>query len=1118
MRYRNRVVHVLVLLVSMLWITGQTLAENQTIRHVQRPFILWNRHDVASIRQKIKHQDWAKAELEQLKQWRGPGEVFRNLFLYQVMGDQKAGDTERQYLLSFIGAEVDSRPWSDQYLSALRYDVFYDVLNAEERKRIEETFRVHIRHELENDKKNYTRTSWLPNMQWPRKNGTMLMAVAMQDEALIRALFHGNGGWKWYFDEYIADAHFYNEEFGKHYSNIGEMLLWCRGLERLGLNELGYAYIGQGASGGATMRKYLESIYLVGYPRVDLGTERHHYPKLTMGDAKGKGFPGYCFQHYITRGYLTDGIGGNRVFMAANMNGRDHKNRKVEKMDTPMWFEMAHVKWPDAGFDYFLAQMRKPEHDRYVPSLFWGLDPINPDRTTAPVVRSAVYPQRGIVVLRANESEGYWESPDPTVTLRLATLYVHSVPDVFAITGFYAFNRPIYVNRQVSAGYAGTDPGWSNSIRSHASVQVDATEPRCIGELPTRSDFDDLVKFTAVRGRDIYEGVDQTRALFLTKDYLLDIFALSSDRPRCYQWMVHTLGFACPDNAHQWTASRHLVGTLFDIYKERSCVTDRTWSLTATQYTAGAHPELSGLGPRWFDPDRRTGVRVTMLGESGTIAYHGLGPVSGGARERIFHGAVEPGGVTIAAARNKTATAFVVLHEPFQKQATIGRFREIARSEDAVAVEIGGPDQSIHDIVMFRWGDRAHEEITLTGQGKSFTFKDYAFVRLRDTGVDSQGKLIGMKYPKAEVKAGSPKPKPKPISIHWSTDVARLGMGGRVTVDLHLRQGATLDDGAIVNTKLQIEAPPGIKATPSSVELKRFAPGDERDVPIVLKAVPGSSALLSDVFAVAEDASHTAVQATPLRLAHGVMSERTQFWPRDFARTIYAPRYILKFHYLDKVTAALVRDPMGLRRSAGGTFRPNVLSKQQDSKGRTRWLPMAFQGFQAFKPVARTEENGGRFLADMGVHPHGYSSPFEWRFYEDWALVKLKKPKPERVVYDWAPDRKFRHPGMMSDIAEDKMPGITLFFIDEKIISKKPNDGTEVIAMFNRPAGFEYGQATFYPPDSVLEDKDRVAQPADQPMAFTFCMEGEFAAFVEKWKQLKDLAYVKPWGQGDMGH
>ena len=58
------------------------------------------------------------------------------------------------------------------------------------------------------------------------------------------------------------------------------------------------------------------------------------------------------------------------------------------------------------------------------------------------------------------------------------------MPDCFAITGYYAFNRPIHLNRQVSAGYAGTDPGWSNSIRSHASVLVDGLEPARVGELP----------------------------------------------------------------------------------------------------------------------------------------------------------------------------------------------------------------------------------------------------------------------------------------------------------------------------------------------------------------------------------------------------------------------------------------------------------------------------------------------------------------------------------------------------------------------------------------------------------------------------------------------------------
>ena len=50
-----------------------------------------------------------------------------------------------------------------------------------------------------------------------------------RDEKLIRECFHSAGGWKYYFDDYLADGQFYGEEFGKQYSMIGEMFLWCRG-------------------------------------------------------------------------------------------------------------------------------------------------------------------------------------------------------------------------------------------------------------------------------------------------------------------------------------------------------------------------------------------------------------------------------------------------------------------------------------------------------------------------------------------------------------------------------------------------------------------------------------------------------------------------------------------------------------------------------------------------------------------------------------------------------------------------------------------------------------------------------------------------------------------------
>ena len=270
--------------------------------------------------------------------------------------------------------------------------------------------------------------------------------------------------------------------------------------------------------------------------------------------------------------------------------------------------------------------MREPGQDRYIPTLYFGLDPIDAGKVSPPSAPSGVYNGRGLVMLRAEQGPSYWEGPWPAVGMRLATPYAHHIQDCFALTGFYAFNRPIFVNRQMSTNYSGVDPGYSNSPRSHSTAIVDFAPPRTIGEVPTRQHFGRFAQFAAARGKGIYRGVDQTRALVLTREYLLDAFRLASDRPRHYQWIIQTLGHPTPDEAGSFTPSRSLVGSLFDVGRERSRITDDTWAVTSVQTSGGAHPQFSGLGERWFQ--QRIGVRTTVLGEKGTNAFVARAPVS----------------------------------------------------------------------------------------------------------------------------------------------------------------------------------------------------------------------------------------------------------------------------------------------------------------------------------------------------------------------------------------------------------------------------------------------------------------------------------------------------------
>jgi len=736
----------------------------------EHPFILWTRKDAAALRRKVETEAWAKAAYERMVKNPDPDERnLANLFRYVVMGDKEAGEQEKKELMRMVRSPIPRG--AAQYINVVRYDQLYDLLTPDERREVERCFRVYIENHVfkravldpsifndsrrysRYDARKYTRSNWLPNIIWPGKVSANLMAMALRDEALIRRVWAAYGSWQWWFDEYLCDIGFYSEEFSKMGSTPGAMFLYCRGLERLGLNELGYGYRGKG---GATMRGHIESIIHLGYPRVELGTDRPHYPMLTIGDLRQSGssqshnLPGYAFQHSIVMGYLADGRGGNDRWIRHGAWGGTRRGNspqwdrdKTPKAQILIWFEIAHQRWPDAGFDYFLAQMRARGEDRYCPSLFFGLDPIDPARVKAPPAPSAVWPERGLVMLRADESPAYWESAAPAVGMRLATNYAHRVNDCFALTGLYAFNRPIYLNRQSARGYA---HGWSRSIQSHCGVTVDGREPSFSSETTTRHAFDGNVKFVAARSKKVYPDVDLTRALLLTREYLLDVFALASPRPRSYHWLVHALGVANPRASGDWKHVERIDNLSRDFKRvQKLAVGDKPWAVSVTQDCPVENPRATALGSAWYE--RRIGVRMRMLGAPGTTAYMANTPLTQPEPRRPPPGPDEIGGVSIVAARKCPRTAFVALHEPFKATSPrIAQFRRIGQNEQGLGVTVvGKPASGVNDRAMLRLGEGHDRPLTLAGAGESFTFADFAYVRIGPDRVDVSGGLRAMK-------------------------------------------------------------------------------------------------------------------------------------------------------------------------------------------------------------------------------------------------------------------------------------------------------------------------------------------------------------------------------------
>ncbi len=747
---------------------------------------------------KIETEPWAgQAYQEMVASTERDGEDLRLLFRYAVMGDRQAGEIQKKRLLSLIKAP-DPLGAALQW-RILAYDLLYDELSSDERTNLEQRLRRYIQYAIKpggtydttvyNNEKDYarydgedgryTRTNWLPNIIFPWKLSANLAAAVLADERLIRETWAVPGSIQPYFDEYLGDLGFYEEEFSKMGSTPGATLLYGAAVRNLGLDELGFGYRGKG---GASMRGHIESVLHFTFPAIDTGTDRWRFERMSAGDVRSW----LPLAHATVDGYFPNGMGGNKLWQTHGAWGGTQRGKHPQwdgysnftpKMQTRMWFEWGHKLWPDAGFDWFLARMRAPEQMVYTPTLYFGLDPIDPKKVRPPPIQSRVYPDRGFVMLRAEEGPAHWMSPAPAVCLRLTAPYAHSVNDPLVLAGFYAFNRPIYQNPKSDPGYAFK---FSRSIRSHCGVMVDghvklddwgqtgSLEPQFTDDCTTRQDFSNEVKFVAARTQNRYPGVDETRALMLTREYLFDVHTARDDEEHSYVWMVHTFGNATPDRANQWHKSDELAELVGELSDVRTLTTDgRDWGVTVRQTPPAKPPEDTPLGPQWWSRD--IGVRVWMLGQEDAKAHVGATPKPPGDSGRMGEMAMVDG-VTVAASVVAPSATFAALHEPFEGRPQIEAFERIAQTGDALAVRvIGRAGSPIDDRLMVRVGEQAGQGETLSADGESFTFVGHAFVRLGRQGVIARGNLRAL-----TLRVGDARPK---LTVNGATVEARIADG-----------------------------------------------------------------------------------------------------------------------------------------------------------------------------------------------------------------------------------------------------------------------------------------------------------------------------------------------------
>lgn len=756
-----------------------------------RPFMLWTPEEAAAIRERIANEPDAKFQLERTLAYSGAVRrsrmILADLFRVQVLQEEEAIERETRALLSSIGRKPEPLTWDrdpatlkwnegmpsagDRHMrderteDALRYDALYERLTPEQREGIQAYFKSYIQFHLDghpprHPQFDYDRMSWLPNMHWPRPIGTHLQAVALGDEENIRKMFNAEGGWKWYFDSYLGDQGFYMEEFGKFYSNTGSMILWCEALEKLGLGEMGYGYVGKT---GITMRSHLRANTLdLAYPAIHWGGGMPSFPKITMGDAKGGSFgPHSPFHHAVVAGYLPDGRGGNRIASDSHMNG------PMAKTQEPFWFEAGHHRWPEEGYDFFLAALREPGEEKYYPTLFFNLPPIDPAEVTPPKpTPSYVARERGFAFLRQDHSESYWMGSRPAAALQFSRYYVHYVHDPMTLIGYHAFNAPMILNGWgTGRGYAGGD-AWRDSVRGHSGVVVDNLQAKpvargdegTVGHRYRHNLENDLeIRFVSVRADGTYPGVAQERALILAEHYMLDVTWLrngDANTSRRFEWQaLSPLTLASTENWKPTEEIEDLALYKGSSFENRVRETppfptggrvleagDADWSVRLTYALQAATPEEDPV--RGHLVRRGVGIDVHMLGGQPT---------------RVF-GAIPPGAPQTAppsllmARRDAPATLFTAVYAPFENNQPVARGVErLAETPDAVALRVHGVlpgGEPFADLLLLRMGDDPAEALTLkNNKGFSARFTDHAVVRLSAPGRPSTGTLHELTLP-----------------------------------------------------------------------------------------------------------------------------------------------------------------------------------------------------------------------------------------------------------------------------------------------------------------------------------------------------------------------------------
>ncbi len=575
--------------------------------------------------------------------------------------------------------------------------------------------------------------------------------------------------------------------------------------------------------------------------------------------------------------------------------------------------------------DELAAAYANTRHARYaaflsmVPDYRANLTDRAPLPATAPLpsAPSKVWPSYGLAMLRSDESAGYWHNPDAIAVLQIMSQgYGHDHRDKFAIT-LHGAGQLLYPDYN-AVQYENPAIGWTRHTIAHNTLTVDGRDARNAPVTASDHDFSAEVKFLTTSSHGVFRGVDQTRILMLTKQYLLDVFHAKSLLPHRFEYLLHSFGRPEPVTGQRFTPTDEFQARYWGMIAPQASRTGESWSLDFVLDAAAWDTYFKYVGEQLHNqvaqsyvqdrPLHKASVRVTAAAAKDTTLGYGRGR----------HGL----GMLIARRDAVHEAQFTLVHEPYRDRPAVTRVEVVAGDDRALVVRIVADDYTDYAAAALM-PQADHALHVLQGNHDPqirFAFARYGWMRIHRNGrVVARGDWQGIRVPTSrpmhtidgvttkttdgylehgKLASAPPRRRPgaapaAPIDVPTAPSLIRMRAADRAATSITLRNVSNRS----IDTRVAFTAARGMEIAPNPTAVTRLDAGATIQVPVAIttrNADPGWVSLRYRTAYRHDGGKWHWTRSRGLAVAVGAVLQPIYDFPNPPVYRVHAPDYVVE--------------------------------------------------------------------------------------------------------------------------------------------------------------------------------------------------------------------------------